>query len=158
MNFDDSRLTAAGLFIEAHAGLVEALGEVHRRHGLSGKDFDALLRLARSPNRRLRMMDLAAQTRTSTSGLTRVVDRLEECGFATRAIDETDRRSWQVELTNAGSSAITKDIAELLAVIETHLLEPLGEHAGPFLEGLRALRDHVHPAAADGAQEPDFSP
>ena len=81
---DDPRLTIVGLFVEAYGGLISELGAVHAAHGLVGTDFDALLRLARSPGRRLRMSDLAAQTRLSTSGITRIVDRLERRGLVRR--------------------------------------------------------------------------
>ena len=40
-----------------------------------------LIRLARSPGSQLRMTDLAAQTSLSTSGVTRVVDRMERDGL-----------------------------------------------------------------------------
>ena len=80
----DERLTLVGLILEAHDGLIKAMDEVHAAHGLLGKEFDALLRLARSDQRRLTMRDLAAQTSTSTSGTTSLVDRLEARGLATR--------------------------------------------------------------------------
>ena len=82
--FDDPRLTVMGLFIEAYQGLIARLDAVHAAHGLSGSDFDALIRLARSPGRQLRMTDLAAQTALSTSGITRIVDRLERAGLISR--------------------------------------------------------------------------
>ena len=71
---DDPRLTAMGLLIEAYQGLTARLDPVHAAHGLSGSDFDTLIRLARSTGRQLRMTDLAAQTSMSTSGITRIVE------------------------------------------------------------------------------------
>ena len=53
-------------------------------------DFDVLIRLARSPGQQLRMTDLATQTALSTSGITRVVDRLEKRGLVRR---ESARRT-----------------------------------------------------------------
>ncbi len=82
--FDDPRLTVMGLLIEVCQGLMARLDPVHAAHGLSGSDFDALIRLARSPGHRLRMTDLAAQTSMSTSGITRIVDRLENAGLVGR--------------------------------------------------------------------------
>ncbi|MFC7590946.1 MarR family winged helix-turn-helix transcriptional regulator [Nonomuraea antimicrobica] len=84
MNFDDPRLTAVGLLAEVHSGLMGRLAPVLNDAGLSEIDFETAIRLARSPHQRLRMSDLAAQIGLSTSGVTRVVDRLEREGLVTR--------------------------------------------------------------------------
>src|ERR1700754_248806 len=78
--YDDPRLTAIGLIEEVHAGLSAKVAPTLQGAGLSEIDFETVIRLARSPRRRLRMSDLAAQTGLSTSGVTRVVDRLEREG------------------------------------------------------------------------------
>ncbi len=44
-----------------------------------------LIRLARSPDQRLRMTELAGQSTLSNSGLTRVVDRLLAAGLVPSA-------------------------------------------------------------------------
>ena len=75
--YDDPRLTAMGLFAEAHRGLSTRFAVQLEEHGLSQVEFEVLMRLARSPGHELRMTDLAAQTSLSTSGVTRVVDRME---------------------------------------------------------------------------------
>ena len=56
-------------------------------------EFEVLMRIARTPGLGLRMSDLAAQTLLTTSGITRVVDRLERDapGRAARSCP-TDRR------------------------------------------------------------------
>ena len=66
--FADPRLTLSGLLLEATGGLLSKLEPVMRAHGLSNLDLNALMRLSRSPGRRLRMSDLAAQTSLTTSG------------------------------------------------------------------------------------------
>lgn len=150
--FDDPRLTAAGLFVEAFNGLVAQLGPIHARHGMSGTEFDTLLRLARSPERRLRMSDLAQQIAFSTSGITRVVDRLENNGLLRRIQAPGDRRSCYAMLTDAGHERLSSDVPELVTVIEqwfTGALEP--DELDAFLAALRRLRDAVHPGAVAGA-------
>ena len=77
---DDPRLTVVGLFMEAHEGLTAKFSARFNGHDLSETEFEVLLRLARTPGRRLRMGDLSDQTSLSTSGITRVVDRLERDG------------------------------------------------------------------------------
>ena len=60
------------------------------------------MRLARSPGRRLRMTDLAGQTSLSTSGVTRVVDRMDRDGLVRREACASDRRSSYAVITDAG--------------------------------------------------------
>ena len=70
--------------------------------------FEVLIRLARSPEHRLRMTDLAAQTILSPSGLTRAVDRLVEAGLVEREACPTDRRSTYAVLTPEGERRVLK--------------------------------------------------
>lgn len=150
--FDDPRLTAAGLFIEAFEGLIAQLDQVHAQHGLAGKDFDVLVRLARSPGRRLRMTDLAAQTALSTSGMTRVVDRLEAGGLVRRTPYPGDRRSWLAELTETGHERLAADLPPLIEAIQRWFTGPIAPDQFPvFLAALRAVRAAVRPGATEGA-------
>ena len=81
---DDDRLTAAGLLVEVARAVGDRLGEQVADHGLTPSEFEAMLRLARSEDRRLRMADLATQTAMSASGLSRLVDRLSARGLVGR--------------------------------------------------------------------------
>lgn len=152
--FDDPRLTAMGLVIETFEGLLDRLGAVHAGHGLSGTDFDTLIRLARSPDRRLRMSDLATQTSMSTSGTTRVVDRLERAGFLRRDPDPADRRGSYAVLTDAGLAQLTADVPDTIATVERWLTGPLSaEQLEAFLTALHTIRAEVRPGATAGASE-----
>lgn len=142
-------LTTMGLFVEAHAGLAST---IERRlevdHGLSGQQFEVLLRLVRTPGQRMRMSDLAAQTTLSASGLTRVVDRLVANGLVERAACPSDRRGSFAVLTAEGE-------ARILAAVPTHvtqLTELLASAFGTteiatFSALMRRLRDAVNPEA-----------
>lgn len=150
--FDDPRLTAMGLFIEVFEGLLAQLDSVHAEHGLSGKDFDTLIRLARSPGRRLRMSDLAAQTSMSTSGITRVVDRLERAGSVHREPVPGDRRSSYAILTDRGFEQLVADVPDTVETVRrwfTGLLSPAELDA--FLTTLHTIRNQVRPGATSGA-------
>src|SRR4051794_25640045 len=90
---DDARLTLAGLFFEAHAGVATELEHrLEAECGLTVSSFEVLLRLARSEGGRLRMSDLAAQVPLSASGLTRAVDRLVGQELVARETCPSDRR------------------------------------------------------------------
>ncbi|MBA3281581.1 MAG: MarR family transcriptional regulator [Acidimicrobiia bacterium] len=152
--FEDPRLTAVGLFIEAYGGLIAELSAVHAAHGLAGTDFDTLLRLARSPERRLRMSDLAAQTALSTSGITRIVDRLERQKLVRREPSTVDRRGCSAVLTEDGYERLAADLPALLDTIQHRLVDPLTpDQLNGLTDALRTLRDAVRPAAAARAPE-----
>lgn len=152
--FDDPRLTAMGLLIEVFDGITAKTGMVFAGHGLSGSDFDLLIRIARTPGRGVRLGDLAAQTRLSTSGITRVMDRLERAGLARREASPGDRRSSFAVLTDEGRRRLTDLLPDLLAAIEEWFTGRLPPHQlDTFLDTLRTLRAVVHPDATAGAED-----
>ncbi|HEX7743879.1 MAG TPA: MarR family transcriptional regulator [Micromonosporaceae bacterium] len=151
-NLDDPRITAIGLFAETYTGLAARLSEQLSAHGLSLIEFEVLLRLARSPGRQLRMTDLAAQTSLSTSGATRVVDRMVRDGLLCRQPCPADRRISYAMVTGAGRARLDQALPGHLDLIErwfTGQLTPAAlEH---LLDGLRTVRDAVHPCATAGS-------
>jgi DNA-binding MarR family transcriptional regulator len=151
-SFDDERITAMGLFTEAFTGLTARVSEQLTSHGVSLVEFEVLIRLARSPQGQLRMTDLAAQTQLTTSGITRVVDRLERTGLVCRQACPTDRRSSFAVLTDAGRARMEAVLPEHVQLIEqwfTGLLAP--DQLAQLLESLRVVRDAVRPGATSGA-------
>jgi DNA-binding MarR family transcriptional regulator len=146
----DDRLTSAGLFFEAHAGLATALEQaLEAECGLSRQWFEILLRLARSPHRRLRMCDLAAQTGLSPSGLTRAIDRLESLGLVRRRSCPSDRRVSYAELTPEGLDRIETAAQIHLTHLERHFFAHLTPAEVTQLERItRKLRDVLRPEAA----------
>ncbi|WP_213455726.1 MarR family winged helix-turn-helix transcriptional regulator [Rhizomonospora bruguierae] len=150
---DDPRITAVGLFFEAHTGLVDRFSAQLAEHGLSSVEFEVLMRLARSPGHELRMSDLAAQTSLSTSGVTRVVDRMDRDGLIRRRACPTDRRSSYAVVTPAGMRRLDETLPahlDLIARWFTGLLGP--EQLTALLEALRTIRDAVRPEATAGAR------
>jgi DNA-binding MarR family transcriptional regulator len=101
--------------LHAHHQVVDILDrELRQRHDLSFAEYDVLLRLARAPGRGLRMSDLAERVLLSPSGLTRLVDRLEDRRLVERAPDRRDRRVAYASLTPRG-------LRELRSAARTHL-------------------------------------
>ncbi|MFW6091659.1 MAG: MarR family winged helix-turn-helix transcriptional regulator [Actinomycetota bacterium] len=148
---EDPRLTAVGLFFEAHLGLAAKLTPRFVEHGISETEYEVLLRLARTPGGRLRMSDLSAQTSLSTSGITRVVDRLERDGLAARENCEHDRRGTWARITDAGTDRIAAVLAPHLEDVERWFTGRLtAEQLAALTEALRVIRDAVHPDAVAG--------
>lgn len=153
--FDDPRITAMGLFTETYLGLTARLAGQIAQHSLSPIEFEILLRLIRSPDARLRMTDLAAQTSLTASGVTRVVDRLERDSLVTRMACPTDRRSLYTVISQSGRARISAVLPGHVALIEewfTSRLAPAELDA--LLDGLRTVRDAVRPDATAGAARP----
>lgn len=141
-----------GLLAETSKSLWSVLGPQIREHGLGETEFEVLLRLLRSPGARLRMSDLAAQTALSTSGITRVVDRLERDGLVCRQTCADDRRGYWAALTEAGDQRIRATLTGHTALIERYVTGPLTEDELAALEqALRKVRDVVRPGAVAGA-------
>ncbi|MEV8516139.1 MarR family transcriptional regulator [Dactylosporangium sp. NPDC051484] len=148
---EDPRITAMGLFVEAFTGVNARLNVQLAEHGLGTVDFEVLVRLARSPGSELRMTDLAAQTGLSTSGVTRVVDRLERDGLAMRRACPTDRRGSFTVITPGGLAKMRDVLPGHVALIEewfTGRLSPA--ELDTLLRGLRTIRDAVRPDATSG--------
>jgi DNA-binding MarR family transcriptional regulator len=144
----DQRITAFGLFVEAYTGLVARLSGQLAEHGLAQIEFEVLIRLARSPDQRLRMTELAGQVALTTSGITRVVDRLGRDRLVRRQACPSDRRgSWAV-LTSTGLSRLAAALPGHLALLEQHFTGRFrSDELDLIVTRLREIRDDVHPAA-----------
>jgi MarR family transcriptional regulator, 2-MHQ and catechol-resistance regulon repressor len=152
--YDDPRITAMGLLAEAVAGLNARFSAQYAEHDLTQAEFEALLRLGRTPGGALRMSDLAAQTQLTTSGITRVVDRLERDGLVERRACPTDRRGLFAHISRAGVARLDAVLPGHLALIEQWLTGVLStEQLEALLAGLRIIRDHVRPEATAGAEQ-----
>ena len=151
--FDDSRITAIGLLTEVTTGLATRFAPQLEQHGLSLAEFEVLMRLARSPEHQLRMTDLAAQTSLSTSGVTRLVDRMERGGLLCRRACPSDRRSSYAVLTETGHRRLNEALPGHVALIErwfTGQLSPSALHE--LITALRTVRDAVNPGAVSGSR------
>src|SRR3954447_15772305 len=96
------------LFFESALALLDVLdAELEHDAGLSVRWYDVLVHLEESPSG-VRMRDLAERILTSKSGLTRVVDRMEEAGLVRRVRPEDDRRTILVVLTDKGTETMER--------------------------------------------------
>ncbi|MFC6019198.1 MarR family winged helix-turn-helix transcriptional regulator [Plantactinospora solaniradicis] len=141
-----------GLVMEVHAGLAARFAAQFEEHDLSSVEFEVLMRLARSPQHELRMTDLAAQTSLSTSGVTRVVDRMERDGLLCRRACPSDRRSAYAVVTESGMTRLGETLPGHIQLIQDWFIGQLDSAAlDNLLESLRIVRDAVHPGATAGS-------
>jgi MarR family 2-MHQ and catechol resistance regulon transcriptional repressor len=151
---DDPRFTAFGLFAEAFTGLTNRFAAQFEEHRLSAVEFEVLMRLARSPGSRLRMTDLAGQTSLSTSGVTRVVDRMDRDGLVRREACPSDRRSSYAVITTPGRQRLDEVLPGHLALVQQWFIGQLTPgQLDNVLESMRAIRDAVNPCATAGSTD-----
>jgi MarR family transcriptional regulator, 2-MHQ and catechol-resistance regulon repressor len=152
---DDPRITAFGMLAEAFLGLSDKLEKQLAEYDLKPLEFEVILRLGRSPNAALRMTDLAAQTHITTSGVTRIVDRLEEDGLVRRVPCESDRRGYFAQLTASGKTRLESILPGHVELIEHWFTSRLSDHdLTSLLASLRTVRDAVNPHATAGIEPP----
>lgn len=89
--------------IFTHARVLDTVGRRLQEHsGISLAFLDVLSRLYDAPDGRLRMQELQRQSLFTRSGMTRLVDRVEQAGLVTRERVPGDRRGVSVLITSAG--------------------------------------------------------
>jgi DNA-binding MarR family transcriptional regulator len=85
-------------------------------------DYGILITLVTAPRMRLRMSDLGARRMLTPSGITRVVNRLEEQGLVRRDPDPSDGRASLAVLTRDGLAALRRaQVVHHAAVRELYL-------------------------------------
>jgi DNA-binding MarR family transcriptional regulator len=90
---------------------------------------------------RLRAASLSEILELSRPSITRILNTLESRGFITRSIDEEDRRSVSIELTELGIEALEKANQGLFRIAE-RLVGALGEaDTDKLIELLEKLAD-----------------
>jgi DNA-binding MarR family transcriptional regulator len=89
--------------LRGHAAVTRELNaQLVADHGLTINDYEALLHLARAEERRMRRIDLAERLILTASGITRLLDGLEQAGYVDRDSCASDRRVTYAVLTDAG--------------------------------------------------------
>jgi DNA-binding MarR family transcriptional regulator len=100
---DDDSLDAWRAFLTAHAHVTRRISRDLVDAGLPDLSwYDLLWALRRSPQRRLRVNELAREVVLSPTAMSRFVDRAEAAGYVRREPDPDDRRALQVVLTDEG--------------------------------------------------------
>jgi DNA-binding MarR family transcriptional regulator len=128
IRLSDTEMGAWQALLHAHHQVVRRLDrELRDEHDLPLAGYDVLLRLARAPDRALRMTDLADRVMLSPSGLTRLVDRLAAKGLVTRRADPQDGRVALACLTGEGLRRLKQAARTHLRGIREHFTSRLDE-------------------------------
>ena len=114
--------------VRAHAAIVGRLEhEMEAEQGLPLRWYEVLLRLSRAPDGHMRMQDLAEVVLQSKSGLSRLIDRMEEAGLVSRQACPSDGRGINAALTPAGRHLFRRAAPLHVRGIEQHF----GRHLMP---------------------------
>jgi DNA-binding MarR family transcriptional regulator len=131
------RLLALSRLIAAHETLTRQLSEApFSEHGLSLNEYEVLLLLSHAEERAMRRVDLAREVRLSPSGVTRMLDRLEEAGLVEKGTCSADARVTYAVLTDAGASKLQRCSADHVAAVERLLSARLDDEEAASLATL----------------------
>src|SRR5688572_5781069 len=104
---DDDEQAAWRSLLSATRLLFDQLDrELQRDAGMPHTYYEILVRLSETPDRTLRMSDLAERCNSSRSRLSHAVARLEERGWVRRDSFSGDRRGALAVLTDEGFAAL----------------------------------------------------
>jgi DNA-binding MarR family transcriptional regulator len=136
------RLAVWRSFIRAHAAVVGRIERDLHQQGLTPLTwYDVLIELVYAPDHRLRLSELADAVALSRSGLTRLVDRLEQGGLLRREPHPTDRRGAYAVLTTAGWEAVARTrpryLRDIASFFAAHLSSEESVVLGQALERIR---------------------
>jgi DNA-binding MarR family transcriptional regulator len=115
-------LALVGLLLRLPAALD---AQLQRDAGISHFEYQVLAGLSMSPERTMRMSQLAAFAEGSLSRLSQVVSRLEKRGWVRRAPDPVDGRYTLAILTDAGWGTVVAAAPGHVAEVQRLVFDPL---------------------------------
>lgn len=120
-NFDDGAPWAR--LLSVHTVMMRRLeamlqADYHISHG----EFEVLLRLSWADQQRMRLRELADTSVITRSGMSRLIDRLEQAGLVQREAAAEDGRGANVRLTASGQERLAAAEAANIALVRTTFL------------------------------------
>ena len=91
---------------------------LHAEHGLTVNAYEALLLISRAEEGRMRRVDLAEALQLTASGVTRLLDGLEEQGCVEKRSCSSDARVTYAALTETGRKKLKKASSSHIAGID----------------------------------------
>lgn len=101
--------------------------DLRDKHGLSMAEYEILVRLSESPDRALRMAELADSVKNSRSRITHTVQRLESSGFVVRRSCASDGRGVIAMLTDEGFSKLATAAPDHVESVRSSLIDGLSD-------------------------------
>jgi len=138
------RLRAWRLYLESALALLDVLdNDMQRDSGLPVRWYDVLIHLEDARDG-VRMNEIAGRILYSKSGLTRIIDAMEQAGLVRRVRPEHDRRSIFVLLTEEGRETMERVRGQHRQWIEQHFSRHLADDdIAPLIRALEKLNAHA---------------
>jgi DNA-binding MarR family transcriptional regulator len=134
---DGAALEAWRSYLQTHASIVRVLdADLVAQHSMTTRDYEVLLYLAQSEERKLPMSALAESTMLTRSGITRLVDGLVHAGLIERVACSSDARVSYAQLTDAGHEKLRSAGCTHVASIRRLFLEHFTEQETQLLADL----------------------
>ncbi|MGW7259398.1 MarR family winged helix-turn-helix transcriptional regulator [Streptomyces sp. NPDC054834] len=121
-----------GLLIKSATRLEQRIDTALRQEcGISHTMMEVLIRLCRQPGEEVSQRQLADDLTLTSSGTTRLIDRMEEAGLVRRLPSPEDRRVALVEPTRQGRAAFLQAADVHARVVQRYFVDPLdsGDYA-----------------------------
>lgn len=140
---DDTRWDTFGLLLEAYRAVDAAIAcDTYDTIAYDRQVVDLLIRLARTPDGRLRPAAIATALATTRPHTSKLLDRAEAAGLIERTPDPTDGRATVISLTAKGQRQAKEMASRLLDSVQAHIHDHLTVDDTVQLENaLRSLRD-----------------
>jgi DNA-binding MarR family transcriptional regulator len=143
---DGAPLEAWRSYLQSHASIVRVLdAELAAEHGITTRDYEVLLYLAQTPERRLPMSALAESTMLTRSGITRLVDGLVAGGLVERVACPNDARVSYAQLTGTGYDKLRQAGCSHVTSIRRLFLEHFTPEEVEQLASLLSRLPGAHP-------------
>ncbi len=112
--------------------------------GLTNNDYEILVNLSESEERRMRMSDLARSTLQSKSRLSHQITRMEAAGLVRRENCESDRRGLFAVLTEHGWDTMREVAPRHVASVREHFIDLIApEDLAAYREALLPVAEHL---------------
>ncbi|MDP9800574.1 DNA-binding MarR family transcriptional regulator [Arcanobacterium wilhelmae] len=123
---DEEEQIAWRHFLRGTAFAIERINrDMVEDNGITFNEYEVLVRLSESPDRKARMSQLAKNLVHSRSRLTHTVSRLEAAGYVLREPCADDRRGIMCTLTDAGFAKLEQSAPKHVNSVREHLLSKL---------------------------------
>lgn len=114
--------------LRSHAATTRALSaELDARHGLTINDYEVLLILSRAESRQMKRVELADALLLTPSGITRLLDGLEQSGLVEKGSCSSDARVTYAVLTERGSAKLAEASDSHLAAVRAMFEQQLSD-------------------------------
>src|SRR5437764_5756166 len=146
---EGASLNAWRSYLQSHASILRELdAALVADHGMTSRDYEVMLYLAQSPDRKLPMSALAERTMLTRSGITRLIDGLVAAGLIERVSCPNDARVSYARLTDAGYDKLRDAGCTHVASIRRQFLE---HYTPEEIDQLAELLSRLPGARAGGA-------